>query len=252
MVLIVNKNKSFFFPNVETQNSIVRLPLKFHFNELKERIQHTLIVYACFFIIVFLKKTLIIELLISPVGQIKFLQLSPNEYFLETIKIAFYISLTILVPFLISQLIFYITPALTNVEKKLVLPIILISLVLFFFSIFFSYFGLIPAALKFFINYNEEIIEPLWSFSQYIDFTLILYITTGVVFQIPILQILLGILRIISGKKMLKFLKFIILITFIISAILTPSTDPITQILLSLAIIGLYLLGAGFLIGFGY
>jgi sec-independent protein translocase protein TatC len=92
------------------------------------------------------------------------------------------------------------------------------------------------------------VIEPLWSFSQYCDFILVLFYTTAIAFQIPIFQIILGILGVVSGATMLKLWKYVVLIAVIIGAILTPSTDPITQILLSGAIVLLYFLGAGVLI----
>ena len=107
-----------------------------------------------------------------------------------------------------------------------------------------SYYYLIPAALQFFINYSADIIEPLWSFNQYFDFILVLFYTTGLAFQIPIVQILLGILNVISGQEMLKLWRYVILIATIIGAVLTPSTDPVTQLLLTGAILFLYFIGA--------
>lgn len=88
----------------------------------------------------------------------------------------------------------------------------------------------------------------MWSFSQYCDFILVLFYTTAIAFQIPILQIILGVLGVVSGANMLKLWKYVVLGAVIIGAILTPSTDPITQILLSGAIVLLYCLGAGVLI----
>jgi len=122
-----------------------------------------------------------------------------------------------------------------------------VSTILVFISLGFSYFCLIPAAVQFFIGYSSDVLEPLWSFTQYFDFILVLFITTAIAFQIPIVQVILGIFGIITGSKMLKLWKYVILIAVIVSAILTPSTDPITQILLSGAIITLYLLGTVFL-----
>ena len=75
-----------------------------------------------------------------------------------------------------------------------------------------------------------------------------MFYTTAIAFQIPILQIILGVLGVVSGANMLKLWKYVVLGAVIIGAILTPSTDPITQILLSGAIVLLYCLGAGVLI----
>ncbi len=83
----------------------------------------------------------------------------------------------------------------------------------------------------------------MWSFEQYFDFILILLISTGLAFQIPIVQIIIGLLGIASSKHMVIYWKYVLLLSTIISAILTPSTDPITQVLLSLAILSLYLGG---------
>jgi sec-independent protein translocase protein TatC len=151
-------------------------------------------------------------------------------------------------PVLLSQITFFVVPGLTSSEKKLILPLLLASASLFFISILFSYFFLIPAALQFFINYSSDVIEPLWSFSQYCDFILVLFTTTGISFQIPIFQVIIGILGVVSGSQMLKLWKYVVLLAVIFGAILTPSTDPITQILLSSAIIILYFLGAGILL----
>merc|ERR1711918_28601 len=110
-------------------------------------------------------------------------------------------------------------------------------------SVMFSYSILIPAALKFFMQYSENVIEPLWSFDQYLDFTLLVFYSTSLAFQIPIFQLILGLTGILSGEKMLSLWKYVILGSTIVGAILTPSTDPITQLCLSLAFL-LYLMGS--------
>jgi sec-independent protein translocase protein TatC len=119
--------------------------------------------------------------------------------------------------------------------------------VLFGLGLLFSYYSLIPAALNFFLTYSDEVIEPLWSFDQYFEFILVLFYSTGLAFQIPIIQVLLGLLNIVSVKQMLGAWRYIILLSTVLSAILTPSTDPLTQLLLSLAILLLYFSGLGIL-----
>jgi len=87
----------------------------------------------------------------------------------------------------------------------------------------------------------------LWSFDQYFEFILVLFYSTGIAFQIPIIQILLGLLNLVSAKQMLGAWRYIILVSTILGAILTPSTDPLTQLLLSVAILMLYISGVGIL-----
>jgi sec-independent protein translocase protein TatC len=62
---------------------------------------------------------------------------------------------------------------------------------------------LVPAALNFFISYGSEVVEPFWSFDQYFDFIAVLLFATGLSFQVPAVQVVLGLLGIVSGQKML-------------------------------------------------
>jgi sec-independent protein translocase protein TatC len=107
---------------------------------------------------------------------------------------------------------------------------------------------LVPAALRFFIAYGSDVVEPFWSFDQYFDFVAILLFATGLAFQVPAVQVVLGLLGIVTGERMLSVWKYVVVICTIIAAIITPSTDPATQILLSSALVSLYLGGSGFVI----
>jgi sec-independent protein translocase protein TatC len=238
-------NSNFNFIN----NTAVTLELPFseHIEELRQRI------FILFWIILLLTSVAFIEvkdlvkILELPVQNVKFFQLSPGEYFISTIKISFYTGLLFSSPFVIGQLILFLLPGLTKKETKIILPLLLSSLILFGLGLAFSYYTLVPAALNFFLNYSEEVLEPFWSFDQYFEFILVLFYSTGLAFQIPILQILIGLLNIVSPKQMLGAWRYIILLSTILGAILTPSTDPLTQLLLSLAILLLYFSGLGIL-----
>jgi sec-independent protein translocase protein TatC len=125
---------------------------------------------------------------------------------------------------------------------------LLTSVILFGFGLLFAYYVLIPAALNFFIGYSTDVIEPIWSFDQYFDFILFVFYSTGLSFQVPIIQIILGLAGIVSGQQMLALWRYIVLASTIISAVLTPSTDPVTQLCLAGAIMFLYFTGASILI----
>jgi len=182
-------------------------------------------------------------LLQQPATGIKFLQLAPGEYLFASIKISSYTGLVISSPFTAYQLILFIIPGLTQKETRFFLPILTSSIILFFLGIYFAFKFLIPAALHFLINYGSSIVEPIWSFEQYFDFILILLISTGLAFQVPIMQIIIGLSGIVSSDEMIKYWKYILLLSTVISAVLTPSTDPVTQLVLSSAILLLYFIG---------
>jgi sec-independent protein translocase protein TatC len=139
----------------------------------------------------------------------------------------------------------FVLPGLTRRERQLLGPVVLGSSVLFFAGLAFSYIALIPAALNFFITYGEDVVEQLWSIDRYFEFVLLLLFSTGLAFQIPIVQLLLGLLGIVSSEQMLKGWRFVLLGAAILGAVLTPSTDPVTQSLLGGAVLFLYFGGLG-------
>jgi sec-independent protein translocase protein TatC len=238
-------NSDFNFINSETV--ILELPFSEHIEELRQRVFHIVCIILLLTTIAFLEVKFLVKVLELPVDNVKFFQLSPGEYFVSTVKISFYTGLLFVSPFAIGQIILFLLPGLTKKETKVILPLLLSSLCLFGLGLLFSYYALIPAALNFFLNYSDEVIEPLWSFNQYFEFILVLFYSTGLAFQIPILQILLGLLNFVSAQQMLEAWRYVILVSTIFGAILTPSTDPLTQLLLSFAILLLYFSGVGIL-----
>lgn len=225
----------------------LELPFSEHIEELRQRIFLVFVVILLLTCGAFIEVKSLVKILELPVNNVKFFQLSPGEYFISTIKISFYTGLLFSSPFIIGQLILFLLPGLTKKEANIILPLLLSSLILFGLGLAFSYYILIPAALNFFLNYSEEVIEPFWSFDQYFEFILVLFYSTGLAFQIPIIQILIGLLNIVSPRQMLSGWRYVILISTILGAILTPSTDPLTQLLLSSAILLLYFFGLGIL-----
>jgi len=241
--MVANSNFSFS----KNTNVTLELPFSEHITELRQRILFLFITVICLTTVSFLEVKTIVKILEYPINNVRFFQISPGEYFISTIKISFYAGLLFAGPFSIGQIILFLLPGLTKRETKIILPLLISSLVLFGLGITFSYYTLIPAALNFFLNYSQEVIEPFWSFDQYFEFILVLFYSTGLAFQIPIIQILLGLLNIVSATQMLNAWRYIILFATILGAILTPSTDPLTQLLLSVAILMLYFTGLSIL-----
>nr|YP_009313309.1 Sec-independent protein translocase component TatC [Dichotomaria marginata]SCW21563.1 Sec-independent protein translocase component TatC [Dichotomaria marginata] len=219
-----------------------------HLDELRNRFLIVFVLFGFFSISCFTQLKEITLFLQKPALGVKFLQLAPGEYFFVSIKIALYSSILLTLPLAIYQIIMFVRPGLTGQEAQIIIPSLLGSILLFFIGIVFGYTILIPAALSFFIKYGADIIEPLWSFEQYFDFVILLLISTGLAFQIPILQIFLGLFNFISSKQMLSAWKYVIVIATILGAILTPSTDPFTQCLMAIAILALYFSGISILI----
>jgi sec-independent protein translocase protein TatC len=223
----------------------VEMSLFDHLEELRRRIFYALIAVVVCVAGCFLGVKPIVQLLEVPARGVKFLQLAPGEYFFVSIKVAGYSGLLLASPFILYQIIQFVLPGLTRRERRLIGPVVLGSSVLFFVGLAFAYVALVPAALNFFISYGADVVEQLWSIDKYFEFVLLLMFSTGIAFQIPIIQLLLGFLGIVSSSQMLSGWRVVILGATVLGAVLTPSTDPLTQSLLAGAVLGLYFGGIG-------
>jgi len=221
------------------------MPFVDHLEELRQRILKSLIaiLFSSTFCLLFVRK--LVQTLELPAGKIQFLQVAPGEFLFTSIKVAGYGGLTLSLPYILYQFLKFILPGLTQKEKLLIAPSVAGSAILFFLGIFFAWKALIPAALGFLISYGADVVEPLWSIEKYLDFVLLLMLSTGLAFQLPILQLILGFFEIISWKKMLSAWRLVVMASAIAGAVLTPSTDPVTMLLLSSSITFLFFIGIG-------
>ena len=224
------------------------MALSEHIEEFSQRLIFCLVILIIATLICFADVKEIVKIFQAPAIGIKFLQFSPGEFFFASIKIAAFCGILISSPALIYQILLYILPGMTKNERNIVLPVIFSSSILFIIGLLFSYFFLVPAALTFFINYGADIVEPFWSFDQYFEFIIVLLFSTAIAFQLPVIQVMLGLLKIVSGTTMLSIWRYVILGSTVVGAVLTPSVDPLTQILMSMIVLVLYFTGAGIVV----
>ncbi|HTL88729.1 MAG TPA: twin-arginine translocase subunit TatC [Leptolyngbya sp.] len=223
----------------------VEMSLFDHLEELRQRIFYSLIAIVLGIIGCFVYVKPLVQFLEVPAAGVKFLQLAPGEYFFVSMKVAGYSGLILSAPFILYQIVAFVLPGLTRREKRFLAPVVLGSSVLFLAGLAFSYALLIPAALNFFIAYGADVVEQAWSIDRYFEFVLLLMFSTGLAFQIPVVQALLGFLGIVSSQAMLSGWKYVLLGAAILGAVITPSTDPLTQSLLGGAVLALYFGGIG-------
>ena len=230
--------------NIEPEKE-VQMTFTDHLEELRQRILNSLysVLICIFFSFLFIKP--LIFFLEIPARDIRLLQLAPGEFLFVAIKVAGYTGIIVSLPYIFYQIILFISPGLTRKEKSLILPAVVGSGILFFLGLLFSWWILVPAAITFFIKFGAEIVEPIWSIERYFDFVLLLMSSTAIAFQLPVLQFILGSLGIISTEQMISNWRIVVISSAILSAIITPSTDPLTMSLLALSIVLLFFVGAG-------
>jgi sec-independent protein translocase protein TatC len=223
----------------------VEMSLFDHLEELRLRLFYALIAVAIAALGCFIFVRPLVRTLEVPAQGVKFLQLAPGEFFFVSIKVAGYSGMVLASPFILYQIVQFVLPGLTRKERRLLAPIIFGSSILFFAGLFFAYIALIPAALNFFINYGSDVVEQSWSIDKYFEFVLLLLFSTGLAFQIPIVQLILGFIGIVNSAQMFAGWRYVVLGSVIMGAVLTPSTDPLTQSLLAGAVLALYFGGIG-------
>ena len=223
----------------------VEMTLVEHLEELRWRVLRSLlaVVIGAGFCLLFVRP--LVRWLEMPAAGIRFLQLAPGEFLLVSLKVAGYAGLTLALPWVLFELLAFVLPGLTRRERRLVAPAVAGSSLLFLAGLAFAWWALVPAALRFLVSYGADVVEPIWSIERYLDFVLLLMVATALAFQLPVLQLLLGALGLIDAPTMLRAWRWVVLGSALAGAVLTPSTDPITMLLLSGAITALYLVGVG-------
>ncbi|XP_062109993.1 sec-independent protein translocase protein TATC, chloroplastic [Humulus lupulus] len=236
----------FLYPEKELLPDDKEMSLFDHLEELRERLFISVLAVGGAIVGCFAYSKDLIMILEAPVKTqgVRFLQLAPGEFFFTSLKVSGYCGLLIGSPIILYEIIAFVLPGLTKSERRFLGPIVLGSSVLFYAGVVFSYLVLAPAALTFFVTYAEGVVESLWSIDQYFEFILILMFSTGLSFQVPVIQFLLGQVGLFTGDQMLSIWRYVVVGAVVVAAVLTPSTDPLTQCLLAAPLLGLYLGGA--------
>ncbi|MGR3218772.1 MAG: twin-arginine translocase subunit TatC [Candidatus Anammoxibacter sp.] len=230
-----------------TNNNESKFTFGEHLEELRKRIIYCVItVIFCFAICWFFKATLLLLakrphiIAMSKLGLTTNLQvISYQEGFYAYIKLCFISAIFVAYPIIVYQIWKFVNPGLYKKERKYFFSFIFISFLTFLVGILFGYFLLIPLGLQFLISILGSGVAPIITMWQYISFVFLLTIALGFVFQLPLIIVLITKMGLLKAEDFIKWRKYAILCTFIISAIITPP-DPFTQIMTAIPMIALY------------
>jgi sec-independent protein translocase protein TatC len=175
-------------------------------------------------------------------GKLVLMQaLNPTEGFMLSIKLAFFAGIVISFPFLLYFLLQFILPGLHTNERRALFPAMAVGFGLFLTGVFFSYFYVLPRVLEFFYEYSQGMgIENEWRIGYYISFATQFTLIFGLSFELPVVVMTLVKLGILNYDTMKKTRSYAILAIFVIAAIITPTPDAFTLILLAGPMIVLY------------
>jgi sec-independent protein translocase protein TatC len=173
--------------------------------------------------------------------QVKLINTQLASQFLIHMKIAFYAGVLIAFPYVIYQLFRFVSPALYHEEKKYAFGVILYSSLLFLSGVLLNYFLIFPLSFRFLGTYQvSEEIENMINLSSYINTFMMLSLLLGIMSELPILSWFFARLGFLTDTFMKKYRKQAIVIILIISAIITPTADAFTLLLVFFPIYLLY------------
>ncbi len=220
------------------------MPLTEHLRELRARIIKSIVALLFGAGISFYFSDKIFEILKLPVNksypQVELITLSPTEPLFILLKITFIAGLILSSPVILYQIWRFVEPGLYAHEKRLFIPLLTFSIILFISGACFAYFAVLPVALKFLIGigFSQLNATPFLSVGMYVGFVLKMILGFGIAFEMPIIIYMLQRAGIVTEQQLKKFRRYFIVIAFVIGALIAP--DVATQILMAIPLIILY------------
>ncbi|MGD8386934.1 MAG: twin-arginine translocase subunit TatC [Desulfobacteraceae bacterium] len=219
-------------------------PFMSHLEELRKRLVVCAISVGVGFVAAYFFAEYLFQILTLPLKQNmaedqQLIFTNLPEMFFAYLKTALVTGILASAPVIFYQLYMFVAPGLYRSERKLVVPFVIVSTILFVGGSLFGYFIVFPFGFRFFLSFANESIQALPSVKEYFSFAIKLLFAFGLVFELPVVAFFLGKLGIITPELMRAKRKYAILLTFAMGAILTPP-DVVTQCMMAGPLIVLY------------
>ena len=221
-----------------------KLPLTTHLQELRKRLILSFIAVGGGFALCYTFAEKIFDILAAPLLEMmpqggSLIFTSVAEAFFTYMKVAFVAGLILASPFVLYQIWAFVAPGLYRHEKKYVVPFVLAGSFFFALGIFFGYYVALPIGFKFLLGFATDFIKPLPSMKEYLSFSIKFLLAFGLVFEFPVVLVLLARIGVVDARTLARQRKYAILLIFVFAAIVTPP-DIVSQVIVALPMIGLY------------
>jgi sec-independent protein translocase protein TatC len=218
-----------------------------HLMELRDRLMRSLIAIGIVFLCLFPFASDLYDLLAYPMistlpAGSKMIATGVITPFLIPVKIAVMMAFLIVLPYVLYQAWAFVAPGLYSHEKKLVLPLVVASTLLFIAGIAFCYFFVFGVVFDFVNKIAPKSITVAPDIEQYLNFVLTMFLAFGVTFEVPIAVVLLARMGIVTLEQLKGARPYFVVAAFIIAAVVTPP-DVVSQLLLAIPMCLLYELG---------
>jgi sec-independent protein translocase protein TatC len=185
-----------------------------------------------------------------PAGH-KMIYTEPTEAFLLQLKVAALAGVLLAAPFVLWQLWLFVAPGLYRREKRLALPFVLSASLLFTAGAAFNHYIMFPVAFKFLGGFSTDYMEFMPRISPVFSLYAQLFLAFGLIFQMPVIVFTLARLGLVTASFLWRNAKYAVLIIFVLSAVITPTSDPVNQTLMALPMALLYMVSIGIAWAFG-
>jgi sec-independent protein translocase protein TatC len=233
-----------------------RLPLTEHLAELRTRLFRILLAWVIGSAAAWSYAEGIFGLLLAPAiaalgeGERTLQAIAPAEIFFTYLKCALLAGFVFALPVVFWQVWAFVAPGLYDSERNTALPFVIVSTVLFAGGAIFGYTQVFPLMFSFFTAFDSEFVKSAWTMQAVFAMTTRMFLAFGVAFELPVVVVFLALAGIVDAPTLWRGTPYAVLAVFIVAAILTPP-DWVSQVLLAIPMVLLYLLGVGaaFVIG---
>lgn len=233
----------------EKSQQLEKMPIVEHLVELRSALLRSVIAIVIFFLVLFPFADDIYTFIAAPIVQAipgsNLIAIGVISPFLTPLKMSLFLAIYIAMPYLLYQLWSFTAPALYRKEKKLILPLVISSTMLFYIGLLFSFYIVFPVIFTFLSSVGPESVDFAPDIQYYLDFILKVSFAFGVAFEVPIATILLIMFGATTAERLKKNRAYIIIGSFALGMILTPP-DVISQILIAIPIWLLFEVGLFF------
>jgi sec-independent protein translocase protein TatC len=233
-----------------------RLPLTDHLAELRTRIIRILCAWVVGAVAAWSYSDEIFRLLLAPavnaLGEGQSLQaIAPAEIFFSYVKCALLAGFIFALPVFFWQIWAFVAPGLYASEKNAIVPFVIISTGLFVGGAVFGYTQIFPLMFAFFTSYDTEWVKSAWTMHEVFKLTTSMFLAFGIAFELPVVVFFLAVTGIVDAPTLFRGTRYAVLLIFIGAAIITPSPDWVSQTMLGVPMVILYLIGVGVAYLFG-
>ncbi len=217
-----------------------KLSILGHLAELRKRLIRSLIVVTATTILSFVFYQQIFDILLFPAQGITLQAIDLTEMIGTIMKVCLVSGIILAMPWLTYELIMFVAPALTPREKTYVYLILPWIFLMFLGGVAFGYFIMVPRMIDFLLSFGGNIATIQPRIGNYISIVTRLILVIGLVFEMPVVTTFLARLGVLKAKWLADKRKIAIIVAFILAAIITPTIDPVNQIIVSVPLIVLY------------